>query len=60
MTDPSQMPRWAADILRSTCESAAATLAAHGHLDADAAREFVSGLAAGFEVDADDVFCQED
>lgn len=39
MTDPSQMPRWAADILRSTCESAAATLAAHGHLDADAARE---------------------
>ena len=57
MTDPSQMPRWAADILRSTCESAAATLAAHGHLDADAAREFVSGLAAGFEVDADDVAC---
>lgn len=57
MTDPSQMPRWAADILRSTCESAAATLAAHGHFDADAAREFVSGLAAGFEVDADDVAC---
>jgi len=41
------MPEWAATILRSTCESAAARLAAYGHLDLHDAREFVHGLVLG-------------